>query len=199
MQWYEPEVRELEDLVAARINGNRPPVFYGSSSIRLWKTLAEDFDPRVLNLGFGGSTLEACRYFFARLVPPVGPRSLLLYAGDNDLGDGRSPDAVFADFCGLADQVFAMLGAIPFGFVSVKLSPARCTIGDRIRKFNDLVRGEIESRPSGYYVDVYSAMLDESGEPCADLFLADGLHLSRQAYRLWGRLLERYRDRILTE
>jgi lysophospholipase L1-like esterase len=197
MQWYEPEVQELEHAVAGRINGNRPPVFYGSSSIRLWTTLAEDFDPRVLNLGFGGSTLEACLYFFARLVPPARPRSLLLYAGDNDLGDGRSPDAVFASFCRFADQVFATLGAIPFGFVSVKPSPARYGIKDRISGLNELVRAEIESRPSGYYVDVSSTMLDESGKPRAELFLPDGLHLSRQGYRLWGSLLERYRDRIL--
>src|ERR1700738_2088625 len=83
VQWYESEVQELERAADGRVNGNRPPVFYGSSSIRLWETLAEDFDPRVLNLGFGGSTLEACDYFFARLVPPVHPRSLLIYAGDN--------------------------------------------------------------------------------------------------------------------
>lgn len=199
MQWYEPEVQDLERTVVARVNGNHPPVFYGSSSIRLWSTLAEDVDPHVLNLGFGGSTLEACRYFFQRLVPPVHPRSLLLYAGDNDLGDGHSPDATFADFRRLADQVFATLGAIPFGFVSVKISPARYAIGDRIRRFNELVRVEIESRPSGYYVDACPAMLDQSGKPRAELFLADGLHLSRQGYRLWGRLLEGYRDRILTE
>jgi lysophospholipase L1-like esterase len=198
MQWYEQEVQELERAIAARANGRRPPVFYGSSSIRMWTTLADDFDPRVLNLGFGGSTLEACLYFFGRLVPPARPRSLLLYAGDNDLGDGRSPDAVLADFCRFADQVFATLGPIPFGFVSVKLSPARYTIGDRIRRFNELVRVEVESRPSAYYVDVFSSMLDESGKPRAELFLPDGLHLTRKAYRLWGRLLERYRDRILT-
>src|SRR5215471_11102660 len=113
MQWYESEVQALQRATAASVDEDRPPVFYGSSSIRLWSTLAEDFDPRVLNLGFGGSTLEACDYFFARLVPPVHPRSLLLYAGDNDLGDGRSPETVFADFCALADQVTATLGAIP--------------------------------------------------------------------------------------
>lgn len=199
MQWYEQEVHELEQGVVARVNGSHPPVFYGSSSIRLWATLPEDFDPSVLNLGFGGSTLEACLYFFARLVPPTRPRSLLLYAGDNDLGDGHSPEAVFANFRRFADQVFAVLGPIPFGFVSVKLSPARYVIRDRIHQFNEMVRTEIESRPSGYYVDVYSSMLDESGNPRDELFLPDGLHLNRQAYRLWGRLLEPYRDRILTD
>jgi lysophospholipase L1-like esterase len=201
MLWYESEVQSLERAgvkrVDKRVNGNRPPVFYGSSSIRLWDTLAEDFDPRVVNLGFGGATLEACDYFFARLVPPVHPRSLLIYAGDNDLGDGRSVEAALGWFRSLAGKV-AKLGAIPFGFVSVKPSPARYAIIDRIRRFNTLVRHEIETRPKGFYVDVYSAMLDESDKPRSELFLADGLHLSREGYRLWGHMLEPYRNRILT-
>jgi lysophospholipase L1-like esterase len=199
MLWYEPEVQELERASLRRRNGNQPPVFYGSSSFRLWDTLAEDFDPRVLNLGFGGSTLEACDYFFTRLVPPVHPRSLLLYAGDNDLGDGRRVEAVFDSFRSLADKVTAALGAIPFGFVSVKPSPARISIKDPIRRFNDLVRGEIESRQSGYYVDVFPAMVDRSGKPRNEFFLGDGLHLNRKGYRLWGRILQPYRNRILSE
>jgi len=199
MQWYESEVRVLERASVSRANGDHPPVFYGSSSIRLWTTLPEDFDPRVLNLGFGGSTLEACDYFFARLIPPVHPRSLLVYAGDNDLGDGRSVEGVLGSFRSLADKVTTSLGAIPLGFVSVKPSPARCAIRDRIRRFNHLVRDEIKARPSGYYVDVYSAMLDRSGKSRPELFLEDGLHLNREGYRLWGNLLEPYRHHILTE
>lgn len=199
MQCYEAEVRALERASAKSADGNHPPVFYGSSSIRLWDTLAEDFDPGVLNLGFGGSTLEACDYFFPRLVPPVHPRSLLVYAGDNDLGDGRDVEQVLDWFRSLSDKVAASLGTIPFGFVSVKPSPARYAILDRILKFNDLVRHDIESRPAGYYVDVLSSMLDPSGKPRPELFLPDGLHLNREGYHLWGRLLEPYRHQILTE
>jgi len=198
MQFYEAEVRDLERSLASRINGNRPPVFYGSSSIRLWDTLAEDFDPRVLRVGFGGSTLEACNYFFARLVPPVHPRSLLLYAGDNDLGDGRSVDQVLASFHSLAGQVANQLGTLPFGFVSIKPSPARYPIIDRIRRLNDLVRGEIESIPGGYYVDVYSAMLDPAGKPRTEFYLEDGLHLNHAGYHLWSRMLEAHRNQIFT-
>ena len=104
MLWYESEVRELErangNRLKTRVNGNRPPVFYGSSSIRLWDTLAGRTSTQgVVNLGFGGSTLEACDYFFAlALVPPVNPRSLLLYAGENDLGDGRTVEQVLGWF-----------------------------------------------------------------------------------------------------
>jgi lysophospholipase L1-like esterase len=197
MLWYEAEVQALERVIRS-LNGIRPPAFYGSSSIRLWDTLAEDFDPCVLNLGFGGSTLEACDYFFARLVQPVRPRSLLLYAGDNDLGDGRTVESVFGSFRSLAAKVATSLGAIPFGFVSVKPSPARRSIADRIRRFNDLVRAEIESRPSAYYIDVFTPMLDASGGPRTELFHEDGLHLNREGYRLWGNVLGPYRNTILS-
>jgi lysophospholipase L1-like esterase len=198
MDWYEPEVRQLESGVIRRVNGNRPPVFYGSSSIRLWSTLAEDFDAGVLNLGFGGSTLEACGYFFPRLIVPVNPRSLLLYAGDNDLGDGRGVNQVFGWFQALADKVEAALGHIPFGFISVKPSPARFAILDRVRALNELVANEMKSRPGGYFVDIYSAMLDEKGKPRSKYFLEDGLHMSHDGYLLWSRLLEPFRHQIFT-
>jgi lysophospholipase L1-like esterase len=202
MEWYEPEVRALERDSAARVNGSRPPVFYGSSSIRMWDTLADDVGLAVLNLGFGGSTLEACDYYFARLVPPVHPRSLLVYAGDNDLGDGRSVDQVLESFRSLANKVRASLGTatrpIPFGFISVKPSPARYPIIDRISRFNDAVRVEIESRPGAYYVDVFSRMLDQAGRPLAKYFLEDGLHLNRDGYRLWGAVLQANHNQIFT-
>ena len=196
MQWYEAEVRALERARTGCAIGDRTPVFYGSSSMRLWDTLAEDVGPGILNLAFGGSTLEACDHFFARLVAPVNPRSLLLYAGDNDLGDGRTVDQVLGWFRSLADKVEDSLGAIPFGFISVKPSPARFPIVDRIRRVNELVRKEIEARPSGYYVDVFPAMLNEAGRPRTELYFEDGLHLNREGYRLWGSILQPYRNRI---
>jgi len=196
MQWYEAEVRALERARIRRGIGERTPVFYGSSSIRLWDTLAEDVGPGILNLAFGGSTLEACDHFFARLVAPVNPRSLLVYAGDNDLGDGRTVEQALGWFRSLADKVEDSLGAIPFGFISIKPSPARFPIVDRISRLNDLVRQEIEARPSGYYVDVFPAMLNEAGQPRTELYFEDGLHLNREGYRLWGSILQPYRNQI---
>lgn len=174
-------------------------MFYGSSSFRMWDTLSSDVGPCILNLAFGGSTLEACDYFFHRLVPPAHPRSLLLYAGDNDLGDGCSVKKVLASFRSVADKLHSSLGAIPFGFVSVKPSPARFSIIDRIRQVNEEVRGEIESREMGYFVDTFPSMLDQAGLPNPVYFLEDGLHLNREGYRLWGRLLRPYRKQIFTD
>jgi lysophospholipase L1-like esterase len=195
MQWYDPEVRELIARLAAHPVPD-PAVVYGSSSIRLWTTMAKDLkNERAVNAGFGGSTLEACAHFFERIVPPLEPTSLLIYAGDNDLGDGRSPDHVLASFRQLAAKVDCRCGPIPFGFMSIKPSPARDGILDRIRRANELVRTEIERRPHGFYVPLLDAMLRD-GKPRPELFLDDGLHLGPAGYELWTQLMEPFRNQI---
>jgi lysophospholipase L1-like esterase len=195
MEWYESEVRELIARLAAH-PVSCPAVVYGSSSIRLWTTMAKDLkNERAVNAGFGGSTLEACAYFFERIVPPLEPASLLVYAGDNDLGDGRSPDHVLASFRQLAARVDRRCGTIPFGFMSIKPSPARGDILDSIRRANELVRSEIERRPHGFYVPLLDAMLRD-GKPRPELFLDDGLHLGPAGYQLWTQLLEPFRSQI---
>ncbi len=195
MQWFEGEVNELAMELAAYPVA-RPAVVYGSSSIRLWTTLSADLkDKRAVNAGFGGSTLEACAFFFKRIVVPLKPASLLVYAGENDLGDGRSPQEVLAFFRALAAEVEVSCGPIPFGFISIKPSPARSGLLDRIRETNALVRAEIERLPHGFFVPVLDAMLTH-GKPRPELYLADGLHLRRAGYKLWTELLEPFRDNI---
>lgn len=197
MEWYEPEVQALERSRSELSPPEHPVVFYGSSSLRLWDTLATDLgEPTALNLAFGGSTLAACVYFFERVVVPVSPASLVVYAGDNDLGDGRSPEDVLESYRQLAGKVRRFLGVIPFGFISIKPSPAREGILDRIRLTNALVREELERIPGAYLIDVFDPMLGSDGHPRAELFLEDGLHMSRAGYLLWMEQLETYRHRI---
>src|SRR5882762_2546973 len=57
---------------------NPPPkgalLFIGSSTIRLWKTLAEDFaEQRVINRGFGGSEIVDSTHFAERVIFPYKP------------------------------------------------------------------------------------------------------------------------------
>jgi lysophospholipase L1-like esterase len=200
MEWYEPDVRELERIRAEQKYPTHPVVFYGSSTVRLWDTLANDFagEP-VINLGFGGSTLEACVYFFERLVPPVNPCSLVVYAGDNDLGDGQAPEKVLASFQALQSKVRQTLADIEFGFISIKPSPARFSIIEKIRAANEAIRSEIESSSGAYFIDIFDGMLDSAGGPRHELFGEDGLHLNREGYRVWVELLSPYCNRIFTK
>ena len=187
MEWYEDEVRWLEQTRNLELVDPPPVAFYGSSSIRLWETLQEDFPGiGVVNLGFGGSTLAACAHFFSRLVPPHRPRSLLVYAGDNDLGDGRSPEDVLASLRDLLRQADALLGRIPLAFLSIKPSPSRQYLDEHIQRANALARDELTVRPAGRFIDVYPRMLDTDRRPRGELYADDGLHLSRLGYRVWA-------------
>lgn len=192
MDWYEGEVRAMEQARKAAPPQPGAAVFYGSSSIRLWSSLREDFPGvDVVNAGFGGSTMAACAVYFERLVVPYNPGSLVVYAGDNDLGDGQYPEAVLASFRSLLQKMQA-LGPMPFAFISIKPSPARWHLLDLIQQTNALIHQEMALRPNSYYIDVSPAMLNESGEPRHELYLADGLHLSAAGYQVWTQILSSY-------
>lgn len=201
MDWYEAEVAGLEREAARRILPECPAVFYGSSSIRMWDTLSQDLaSDRVLNRGFGGSTLAACVHFFERVVLPVRPGSLVLYAGDNDLGDGRSVDDVVATFGQCLYKLDLYLGPAPFGFLGIKPSPARWHLLDRIHRVNSSVAGMIRARRSpSLFIDTVNPMLSPDGHPDGNLFLDDGLHLSRRGYNLWTQLIWPHRKLLLIE
>jgi lysophospholipase L1-like esterase len=199
MEWYEQEVRTLEQ----RLKNSPPPaglaVFYGSSSMRMWEGLVDAFpDVGVLNLAFGGSTLSSCVWFFERLVVPCHPRSIICYAGDNDLGDGRPPQEVVASFRKLLVKVDAHFPEIPFTMLSIKPSPERWHLADQIRYTNEAIRREIQGRDRGYFIDIFSAMLGSDGRPDDSLFLEDGLHVSPKGYLVWKKLLLSRSDKIFS-
>ena len=188
MIWYEDEVRQLEQ----KTNAAQPDstFFYGSSSIRLWTDLAADFPTvNTVNAGFGGSTLAACAWFFDRLVAPARPAHLILYAGDNDLGDNRHPEEVYLFFCALADKIGRTLPNTDVSFVSIKPSPARWNLINQIRTTNALIEREIERLPRFSFIDLTPVMLAPDGGPRRELYEADGLHMNRQGYLLWQREL----------
>ncbi len=200
MDWYEPEVRALEKEAAQGRVPTGQTVFYGSSSIRLWDTLAEDLQSaHLVNRGFGGSTLKACVHFFERLLLPLEPIALLLYAGDNDLGDGEAPDVVSQSFSAFQVKLEQHFPGIPFAFLSIKPSPARFGIVEQIESTNELIEAAIAQSGHGEFINVFSPMLSNDGRPLMDLFTEDGLHLSHKGYLVWAETLVPYRKRLLIE
>ncbi|MBC8083345.1 MAG: GDSL family lipase [Hymenobacter sp.] len=200
MQWYQEEIRRLER--KAVVSSGQPKVgFYGSSTFTRWLDLEQCF-PQVqaVNLGFGGSTLAACAWFFERVVPRQQPTMLMVYAGDNDLGDGRNPEEVVLFYKQLLACIRASLGEIPVCFVAIKLSPARLHLRGNIEYANDCINRLVTQKgPPLHYLDLYSRMLDERGRPQPTFFEADGLHLSPKGYALWQHEIGAQLDRMLSD
>lgn len=185
MNWYEDEVNELIHQTAA-LSYKPKTIFYGSSTIRMWDSLYDDFkDCYPANLGFGGSTLAACVWFFERIVAPVSSADLMfVYAGDNDLGDGREPEEVLFFFREMVAKMDQHFPGMQWYYISIKPSITRWNINDKIRYTNQLIADEIQKNANITFVDIYDAMLDDNGQPNAALFEDDGLHLNAKGYEV---------------
>jgi lysophospholipase L1-like esterase len=197
MVWYENEVQRLEK-ERTELTYDPKLLFYGSSSIRLWETLYDDFaDYKPINLGFGGSTLAACDWFFDRLVAPFHPNSIIVYAGDNDLGDGRHPEEVFIFFQQLVARTRSQFGDIPLAYISVKPSISRWNIVDSIRYCNKIIEEEIKRQADNlYFINIYNRMTDNAGYPKREFLDPDGLHINEKGYALWKGIIRQYLSTI---
>lgn len=183
---FESDVRELEFHLAYQEYKERPVAFYGSSTMRLWSDFAKHFrDSDGINLGFGGATLEACVYYFERIILPHKPRSLVIYAGDNDIGNHCDSNKVVELYIELLQKVDRHLPGIPVTLVSIKCSPARLAMRDTIEKTNLQLTRLAKTRPNTQYLDLFSTLLDKQGEIKENLFEGDKLHLNHKAYDLW--------------
>lgn len=174
----------------------RPVVFTGSSSIRMWTTLADDFPGLpVINRGFGGSQFRDATRHADAVAIRYRPSRVLVYSGDNDLMSGRTPAEVAADARGFAERIHRDLPGTPIAFISIKPSPLNSHLLPAQREANRLIAEIARTTPGIDYIDVATPMLDASGQPRAGLFLADGLHLDAQGYALWRDVIGRYLGR----
>ncbi|HEX3533217.1 MAG TPA: SGNH/GDSL hydrolase family protein [Gemmatimonadaceae bacterium] len=188
-QW-EPDIAQFE----AQDRASPPPlgsiVFVGSSSIRMWTTLDRDFPGvPVLNRGFGGSEAGDVAQFAERIVVPYKPPVVVFYAGDNDLAAGKTPAQVLASFKSFVAIMHRDLPRTHIVFVSIKPSLARWNIVDKMRAANQLVRDYVGTDDRLTYVDVFTPMLDASGQPRRELYLEDGLHMTPAGYAIWRALI----------
>jgi lysophospholipase L1-like esterase len=167
-------------------------LFVGSSSIRFWESLPQDFPGvETLDRGFGGSTVADCVRYADRIVVPYHPRRIVFYAGDNDVAAGRSPRQIAADFSAFVRKVRAALPGVPILFISIKPSLARWKLAAAIRKTNALIRADA-AREKFDYLDVYAPMLGADGLPRKELFREDGLHMTAAGYALWTKSIDSF-------
>ena len=182
----EPEIRAFE----ASDRASPPPpggiVFVGSSSIRLWRSLATDFPGLpIVNRGFGGSTMPEAIHYLPRIVLAYRPRTVVLYEGDNDLTFDWGPQQVAADYVQFVRVVREALPGTRIIFISVKPSPSRWRLVDQQREVNRLVREAAARDTLQTFVDVFMPMLGSNGRPRPELFLADSLHMTPAGYVVW--------------
>jgi gluconolactonase len=194
-----PDPRRFEKEISAFERSdrtNKPPsggiVFVGSSSIRKWTTVARDFpNCHVLNRGFGGSHLGDSVYYAYRIVIPYKPKTIVLFAGSNDINFGLSPEQVVADFKSFVEKIRRNLPDTEIIYLSISTSPSRWNEFAKVQKANALIQAEAKNMQNVKYIDVISSMLGPDG-PKPEIYSADRLHMNPRGYAIWTAILRAY-------
>lgn len=185
---WEQDIAALENATA----GLHPPgegiVFVGSSSIRLWDSLAQDMAPLpVIQHGFGGAKLGDVVHYADRLVSAHQPRAVVIFAGTNDITPehAKLPEVLLASYQAFVGRVRAVQPELPILFIAITPSPLRWSVWPIAQEANALVSQYSATDPNLYVVDTAPVLLGEGGEPRDDLYIFDGLHLSEAGYAAW--------------
>ena len=187
---FESEIRVFED--SDRVQRPKPGgvVFVGSSSIRMWPDLHADFPGiNVIQRGFGGSRLDEVVTYAPRIVLPYEPTLIVLYAGDNDLAEGRTPEQIFNDYKAFVAMVRKTLPRTRIAYIAIKPSGDRWALVDKMRSTNSIIQKYAATDPRLTYVDVFTPMLAADGKPREELFREDRLHMNARGYAIWRDLL----------
>ena len=183
---WENEIAAFDTADRAQAPEKGGIVFVGSSSIRLWKTLAQDFpEHRVLNRGFGGSEIADSTFYTNRIIVPYAPRMVVLYAGGNDLNAGKSPEKVIADFKAFAAGTREKLPDAVIAYISIAGNPARWGHIEKVKAVNAAIEMWIKEQPRMKFIDVFPHMMGADGLPKPEIFVEDRLHMNGAGYAIW--------------
>lgn len=196
---WEPDIRKFEQLDSVQRYSPSSVLFVGSSSIRLWATLADDMVPyEVIQRGYGGAKLDDLLYYAERIIYPHQFRAVVLFIANDITGNekDKTPDEVQH----LAGEVISVIRAKypeePVFYISTTPTSQRWEVWPLIKEANDKIEQLCKSHPNLYFINTETAFL-YNGLPADSLFLGDRLHLNGEGYRLWRDLIKNELDRVL--
>jgi len=184
---WDPAIAKFE----AQDRVSPPPqngiVFIGASSIVRWHL--DEYFPELgaaaINRGFGGSqSVDSVRYV-DRIVVPYRPRTVVYYAGDNDVEAGVPASEIAHQFALFEEKVHAALPDTNVIFISIKPSIRRWKWIETIRSANAMVKAYCTKASHTRFLDIEQQMLGADGKPNPELLVADGLHMTPAGYRIW--------------
>ena len=171
-------------------------LFVGSSSFTKWKDIKDYFPGySILNRGFGGSSLPDVIRYANDIIIPYDPKEVVIYCGENDLAgpDSTITGYVVAErFKELYNIIRAKFPKIPIVYVSMKPSPSRKHLFNKMEQGNTLIKEFLKKDKRSGFVDVYHLMLNGDGTPVKDLFVEDMLHMNAKGYAIWQIAIQPY-------
>lgn len=189
---WEEAIVALEAKTRGKYDPGQGVVFVGSSSIRLWDSLADDMSPMpVIQHGFGGAKLNDVVHYAERLVNAYQPRAVVVFVGTNDIepAASKSPQVLLASYQAFVGKVRVSQPDLPIFYIGITPSPRRWAVWPIAQSTNRLIEAWSAADPNLHFIDTSDALLASNGEPDEDNYLFDGLHLSKRGYRIWREII----------
>lgn len=188
---FESEIRSFEKQDSIKLPSEGANLFVGSSSIRFWKTLQQDFpDNQVINRGFGGSNLVELAFLSERIITKYNPSKIFIYAGENDINDGVLAEEVLERLKIVVEKIRQKSNAA-IVFISIKPSVARASQIKVQNKANKLIRRYMRKIENGEFVSIVKEMQIKKA-PNESLFVKDMLHMNALGYQIWTKKIKNY-------
>ncbi len=195
-QW-EKDIKELESLDQKQVDAKDPILFIGSSSIRLWTSMAEDMAPwPTIRRGYGGAKFTDLVVFAERLVAKHDYRALAVFVANDITGgaDDKSPEEVVGLCKMLVKLVRKTHPDKPIFFIAITPNSKRFHVWDKIHRANELIQQYAESDPKIHFIDTEKYYFGEDGKPRDELFVEDKLHQNAVGYKQWAAIIKKQLD-----
>ncbi len=163
----------------------------GSSSIRFWDTIAEDFAPwEVIKRGFGGSAMSDVLGAYRYLIEPYDVNRFLIYEGDTE--SGRSmPEAFLRYSRTFIERLAVDRPGSTIVFLTPKPSPKRLDLWDTTyKKANNGLKDLVGEYENVHLIDVATPLFNREGTLRNELFKSDGVHLNEAGYVVWKEIIQ---------
>jgi lysophospholipase L1-like esterase len=179
--------------------GENRVVFFGDSITDLWK-LDEYFPGKpYLNRGIGGQTTPQMLVRFRQDVVDLHPKVVVILAGTNDIAGNTGPmrlEDIEANYASMAELARANNVRVVFSSVLPVHNYTPQSYGlfggrppEKILELNRWLKNYVAGHPDCFYLDYFSAMVDEHGLLRRDL-AEDGLHPNAAGYKIMVPLAE---------
>ena len=193
---WENVIQNFERMDKKNAPPKNPILFVGASNFRRWELKNNFPELPTLNRAFGGSMLSESIFYIDRIVYPYNPKTIVLYAGANDMSRGKkSPQQVLESYQEFVKLVHEKFPKTRIVFISLphfyrdRDKPENIA---KVKQVNQLILEESRKDDRLDFAEINEAMKDSEGKPRKDLFTKDGIHVNQDGYEVWAEILRPY-------
>jgi lysophospholipase L1-like esterase len=194
------DIRRFEHLDSVETYPPNAVLFAGSSSMRLWATLAEDMAPyAIIQRGYGGARLSDFSFFAGRIIYPHPCAAIVLFIANDITGSegDKTPEEVRDLFLNVLNTIREKFPETPVFWIAITPTGSRWKAWSQVEKANNLIQKACNKQENTYFISTKDYFLNSSGLPKDELFREDRLHLNEEGYKVWTGIIKKELDLVV--